>query len=423
MPAATKKPTGFLNKLANDSVGGVLQLDPSKRQAPPAEPPPPASPPPQRREPPPAAPPESPAARQPEPPQAPPQKPQEPPAAKPDDEPVVKMRSLPGVEPETPPVKPDFDEEAFNRTTEESSQGMDPKAKAKFHELRDELKKYITGADMPGSVKTRIEEIESKAKQAEELVKENEVLKQRVAKLAGTSARAMVEASDLYEHSVLKPRDAVEGTMKQIAELSKVDVEDLKKVVREGDPAKQDTMIDRLRDKIGASNSRRLERCCDDWREIDAIQERMLSDAENVLADENKRRSELRGQKIRENANSIREHGMRWHNEYLKDVPGFTNEDGSASEIAKRVVGKLRASDPASMNYEDEGFALYAGYALEEVVNLLAKERKARVKLEDEINRRESGRPKPSDGNMGRTPAAPAGKPMGLLEHMRTHKF
>lgn len=341
----------------------------------------------------------------------------------------IPKRKLPGVEPAAPaaPAVPSgFDEEAFDKETKEISDGKEVPFKV-FGDLRAELKKYRRGEVMPDPVKQKVEELEAKAARLAELETENEGLKTRVTKLAGTSAKAMVESHPVYSEKVEGPRAVIEETIKTIADMSdgKVTVEELQKLVKTSSLTDQNAMLDKLSNKLPILQLNRLVTCCNDSQTIRDIERKMMDNAEEFIAEQNRLKKERSESERSEKVTTVKKYGQQFFRDYLPHVPAFVEENGVLSDLGRQVEQDLAAFNPGAMSLEDDGYAVFASAAIGPIMEALNVEREARMKLEAELQRIGNRLPKVTDGQPNPRPSTQSekGERKGLMAHMREQNF
>ena len=124
-----------------------------------------------------------------------------------------------------------FDEKAFDAQTDEDARSLDPKAGAKFKELRSQLKEFKqreASKLVPEDTKRELEELRLAAA-------EREGLKQRISEISSQSAKLQMENEPEYQTQVL---DIVADAFTRAEDLAKMyegDPAILKAIIRERD--------------------------------------------------------------------------------------------------------------------------------------------------------------------------------------------
>jgi hypothetical protein len=161
----------------------------------------------------------------------------------------------------------------------------------------------------------------------------------------------------------------------------------------------QDAALEALENKIGRRSLSRMERFCDDYREIESHRSSLMENAPKTLAEGRKQQEAQAEEGRKVLTGQYQEAARDSFKKYAHTIPGFTDSSQQHTDSAAASQARVVSIDPHSLAPEDLGYALFAADALPIL-------RKEFVKLQKE-NRALKG----ATGNSSIPGAVPKQKP------------
>jgi hypothetical protein len=317
-------------------------------------------------------------------------------------------------EPVKEAVKPgEFDEEAFNRETEESVKGMEGKAGEKFKALRSELKEARQTSVTP-EIKEKFEKLELKAQEAEGL-------RARLDELSNQSAKLKVENSDEYQQSVVLPASEVFRRSDDLAALYETEPAILRAIIKETDRRKQNALISEHLDGFSDFDRNEVYRMTQDFAGLVAKRGAMLDNAETQLSQIQARQVEQTQKVLGEQRAAVQTLQKDIWKKYRDVIPGFTDDGGNDSADYTKLMQKSLSIDFSRAKGTDQAFAAFAGMALPHVVKQVSMLQKKLSAYESQDSSRAAAMPRPGASIAGS--AASDDEPEDLMSHLRKQRF
>lgn len=307
----------------------------------------------------------------------------------------------------------EFNEDSFNKETEEMSKGMDAKAGDKFRALRQELKDYKqkqVEVKVPADVETKIKELELKAA-------ETEGLRQQVEELSSVSAKVKVESSQEYKKKVLEPAVAILQESEKIAAAHEVDAEIVQDIVREQDRELQVELINAHLSGLNELEKQDLYRMIYEYRNLGKLRQDMLDNASVKLSQIEAEQIEQQQRQLEEEKKAVQQIQSSIWDKYKTVIPGFTNEDGESTEDWTKLRNRALSIDFNKAAGKDKAYAAFAGVALPHVIKELNNAKKMLQELTGKEANEILRRPK-----LGQ-PVVESAEPEDFIASMRKIKF
>ena len=307
----------------------------------------------------------------------------------------------------------EFNEDSFNKETEEMSKGMDAKAGDKFRALRQELKDYKqkqVEVKVPADVEAKIKELELKAAEAEGL-------RQQVEELSSVSAKVKVESSQEYKKKVLEPAVAILQESEKIAAAHEVDAEVVQDIVREQDRELQIELINAHLSGLNELEKQDLYRMIYEYRNLGKLRQDMLDNASTKLSQMEAEQIEQQQRQSEEEKKAVQQIQSSIWDKYKTVIPGFTNEDGESTEDWTKLRNRALSIDFNKAAGKDKAYAAFAGVALPHVIKELNNAKKMLQELTGKEANEILRRPK-----LGQ-PVVESADPDDFLTAMRKMKF
>ena len=307
----------------------------------------------------------------------------------------------------------EFNEDTFNKETEEMSKGMDAKAGDKFRALRQELKDYKqkqVEVKVPADVEAKIKELELKAAEAEGL-------RQQVEELSSVSAKVKVESSQEYKKKVLEPAVAILQESEKIAAAHEVDAEVVQDIVREQDRELQVELINAHLSGLNELEKQDLYRMIYEYRNLGKLRQDMLDNASTKLSQMEAEQIEQQQRQSEEEKKAVQQIQSSIWDKYKTVIPGFTNEDGESTEDWTKLRNRALSIDFNKAAGKDKAYAAFAGVALPHVIKELNNAKKMLQELTGKEANEILRRPK-----LGQ-PVVESAEPDDFLTAMRKMKF
>lgn len=307
----------------------------------------------------------------------------------------------------------EFNEDSFNKETEEMSKGMDAKAGDKFRALRQELKDYKqkqVEVKVPADVEAKIKELELKAAEAEGL-------RQQVEELSSVSAKVKVESSQEYKKKVLEPAVAILQESEKIAAAHEVDAEVVQDIVREQDRELQIELINAHLSGLNELEKQDLYRMIYEYRNLGKLRQDMLDNASTKLSQMEAEQIEQQQRQSEEEKKAVQQIQSSIWDKYKTVIPGFTNENGESTEDWTKLRNRALSIDFNKAAGKDKAYAAFAGVALPHVIKELNNAKKMLQELTGKEANEILRRPK-----LGQ-PVVESTEPDDFLTAMRKMKF
>jgi hypothetical protein len=307
----------------------------------------------------------------------------------------------------------EFNEDSFNKETEEMSKGMDAKAGDKFRALRQELKDYKqkqVEVKVPADVEAKIKELELKASEAEGL-------RQQVEELSSVSAKVKVESSQEYKKKVLEPAVAILQESEKIAAAHEVDAEVVQDIVREQDRELQVELINAHLSGLNELEKQDLYRMIYEYRNLGKLRQDMLDNASTKLSQMEAEQIEQQQRQSEEEKKAVQQIQSSIWDKYKTVIPGFTNENGESTEDWTKLRNRALSIDFNKAAGKDKAYAAFAGVALPHVIKELNNAKKMLQELTGKEANEILRRPK-----LGQ-PVVESAEPDDFISAMRKMKF
>ena len=307
----------------------------------------------------------------------------------------------------------EFNEDSFNKETEEMSKGMDAKAGDKFRALRQELKDYKqkqVEVKVSADVEAKIKDLELKAAEAEGL-------RQQVEELSSVSAKVKVESSQEYKKKVLEPAVAILQESEKIAAAHEVDAEVVQDIVREQDRELQIELINAHLSGLNELEKQDLYRMIYEYRNLGKLRQDMLDNASTKLSQMEAEQIEQQQRQSEEEKKAVQQIQSSIWDKYKTVIPGFTNEDGESTEDWTKLRNRALSIDFNKAAGKDKAYAAFAGVALPHVIKELNNAKKMLQELTGKEANEILRRPK-----LGQ-PIVESAEPEDFIASMRKIKF
>lgn len=320
--------------------------------------------------------------------------------------------------PETAPeakaeTKPgEFNEDAYDKQTDEDTKGMDDKAGLKFKALRAELKAAKQTVITP-DVQAKLSELEIKAA-------ELDGVKARLAEISSQSAKLKVESGDKYLNEVAQPAADIFSRADTLAAAYEGEPSVLRAIIKERDRKTQNELISEHLSDFSDFDRSEVYRMAQDFNGLVAKRERMLANADREIEQQKVERIESDKNMLAKQRLAVQSHQKDIWNKYKEVIPGFVDNEGDTPAF-KQLMAKGLSIDFSLAKASDMAFAAFAGSALPHVVKELS-ELKQRLKVyeKDEIKTRKRA---PSPGDSVQITPSENEQPMSFMERFASADF
>lgn len=270
----------------------------------------------------------------------------------------------------------DFDEQAFDKQTEDEVKGMDQKAGEKFRALKAELKAAKQSTVTP-EVQAKLQELELKSA-------EIDGLKARLTEVSSQSAKLKVESEDVYQREVVQPAAAIFTQADQLSERLQLDPQILRQIIKERDPVVQEELMSTHFGEASLVIQSKVLSFGEKFGDLIEKREQMMANAENELERQKVQRVESERKLLADQRASVQTLQKSIWDKYKEVIPGFVDEDGETSKF-KELVAKGLSIDFSRAKANDMAFAAFAGSALPHAMKELValKKRLAVYEKED----------------------------------------
>jgi len=316
----------------------------------------------------------------------------------------------------------DFDEEKFDKETDDEIKGMDAKAGEKWKQLKAqvkqakqealEAKKLIEQGKPNPEIEKELVDLRTKAAEAEGLRKRNE-------ELLRVNDRVAVEESDEYISKVKEPFVEMEKILEGLATNAKIPADVLYDIVTEQDIAKQDQMLEDLEDKVSGRMASRVSRIADDYKAVLSVKKQMLENASKTLEAARIAKHEATIKEKEQTLKAFKISSEEAFSKYAAKVPSFTDSSGNLTDIAKDIMSKTAAIDPSTLSTNDLAYMAFTA-------NSFPEARKEIVKLQKENKLLKIAAGQGSGKTISGSPGSAKHdeeEPIGLFEAMKNKEF
>jgi hypothetical protein len=305
-----------------------------------------------------------------------------------------------------------FDEASFDKETEDSTKGMEPKAGEKFKALRAELK-VSKQATITPDVQQKLTDLETKANEAEGLRKQLEVM-------SGQSAKLQVENSAEYARDVIAPADALFARCDALALANKVDPSVLRNILLQPDLEKRNALIEEHAHGFSSYHASELYLSLREFDNLIGKRESMMANAQEKVNKLEAERVETNNRIITEQRNAVQTHQKDFWSKHKALIPGLVDKDGKETPAYTELMQRSLAIDFGTSRAKDQAYAACTGIAFNHVLKEVGRLRKQLAEYEKGDARELGGRP-------GVVPVAgekdPTGKAKGFVERMADVDF
>jgi hypothetical protein len=284
----------------------------------------------------------------------------------------------------------DFDEEAFDKQTEELSSGLELKAGEKFKSLRFELKEAKQAALQARPNPETEQELESLRLKAQEL----EGLKLRVEELSNVSAKAKLESDEDYRAKVLLPSSDIAASLSELATSYEIDPKVLKSIVATSDRKEQNALIEEYLVNFSELDRQEVYGHIREFRGIARLREEMMANAGKKLTEMEARKVEAEHARREDHRKNVQTLQKGIWEKYQKILPGLEDDDGEPNETYQKLVNRSMSIDFSKARGSDEAFAAFAGVALPHVIKQVEDLRAELAKYQKKEQRNVSAKPK-----------------------------
>ena len=327
-------------------------------------------------------------------------------------------------EAEEPKEKDGFDEEAFDKETEELSKEMTKKQGARFKELRSTLKdtqkEMVTlkaKENISEVTQKRLEEAETKAKRADDLEAEMESLR-------NMSAKVRMESSDEYKHDVLAPVNGILAKAVQLAQAADADEGIIQQIIQEQSLKKKGELIEEHLSDLSQFHMNTLSTLSDRFSEMVEKRHEMLEDAQGKVEKfeaERVRKEQVAREERRNTMKTLQ--GDLW-DKYMEKVPGLLDDDGVPTELFEKLKSRGLNIDFDKAKEFDLAYATFAGVMLPHLMGKLKKTMEELSKVDKQDRKERRSNPSMSDGKGVEVEAPGDGdEEKGFLERMKETSF
>ena len=254
------------------------------------------------------------------------------------------------------PVKEgDFNEEAFDKQTEDEVKGMEAKAGEKFRALKAELKAAKQSTVTP-EVQAKLQELELKTA-------EIDGLKAKLTEVSSQSAKLKVESEEVYQREVVQPAAAIFTQADQLSERLQLDPAILRQIIKERDPVVQEELMSTHFGEASLVIQSKVLSFGEKFGDLVEKREQMMANAEGELERQKVQRVESERKLLADQRASVQTLQKSIWDKYKEVIPGFVDEDGETPKF-KELVAKGLAIDFSRAKANDMAFAAFAGSAL-----------------------------------------------------------
>lgn len=304
--------------------------------------------------------------------------------------------------------KDGFDEEAFDKETEEATKGMEAKAGEKFKALRNELKEAKQKTITP-DIQQKLNELELKAAEADGL-------RQRMEELSNQSAKIRVETSDEYVKQVKKPVSDLFAKAEEMAKSYEGDVDLLWSIVTERDRRKQNEMIKEHLGEFSDFDRSEVFGMSRDFNKYLGVREEMLSDAETHIQKIEADRIAQTEKALQDHKRMVQTYQREIWSKYRDVIPGFVDENGRETAQFKSLMNRAMSLDFSKAKPRDQAFAAFSGVVLKHMAEQMNEYRMRLAEYESGDERDVKARPNTGDSVSSSKASRPSSEGKSFVE-------
>ena len=314
-----------------------------------------------------------------------------------------------------PEAKTGFDEEAFDKETEETTKGMESKAGDKFKALRNELKE--------AKQKTITPEVEKKLSELELKASEADGLRQRMEELATQSAKIKVETSDEFDRDVRKPVDGLYAKAEELAALYEGDAQLLWGIVTERDRKKQNELIKEHLGEFSDFDKSEVYRMSQDFSGLLNKRQEMLQDADRYIQKIEADRIVKTEQALQESRKMVQTHLKSIWDKYKETIPGLLDENGKETEVLKSMRNRTMSLDFSKAGVRDMALAAFSGVMVKHLAGEINGLRRQIAEYEAGDEKALKGRPGTGGSVNAAVPTKPSDEPASFMDRFSNANF
>lgn len=257
----------------------------------------------------------------------------------------------------------DFDEDAYDKQTEEDVKGMDLKAGDKFRALKAELKAAKQQTVTP-EIQAKLEQLEIKAQEAEGL-------RLRIAEISSQSAKLQVENEEIYQTEIVEPAADIFTNADRLSDTVGLDPSILRAIIKERDLEVQEQLMEEHFGSKSLLIQSKVATMAEGFNSLIVKRERLLANAEKTIERSNVERIEKSNRLLNEQHKAVQVHQKKYWDKYKQYFPGFV-EDGIDTPTMKKLMSKGLSIDFGLARAEDQGFAAFASASLPHALDQIA---------------------------------------------------
>jgi len=320
---------------------------------------------------------------------------------------------------------PSFDEDAFDKETEQEIKSLDPGKGEAWKKLKDELKNYKQGEVQLPELQQKLESLEKENLSLRETADEVEAIKARMKSVTSRNAELLLEESQEYQSSVVRPHQEISKTIDALAEAKDVAAEEIWAVIKQPNVAKRIAMLDELEKSIGGRNSLLVQNMAEDMRTIAFKDKEMREQADDIVNQSKTADARIRQEETESRISDFKVSAKEAFNLHASKIPGFSDDSGSLTEEGRSAQAHASTVDISSLSSGDLAYMAFTTealpHSLRKIKALEKENRDLRVAAGDkssdiipgESKRKTTSDDSDSEGN----------GPMGLLDHMAKQTF
>ena len=254
-------------------------------------------------------------------------------------------------------VKPgDFDEEAFDKQTEEEVKGMEAKAGEKFRALKAELKEAKKTTITP-DVQNKLKELEIKAAEVDGL-------KERMVELSSASAKLQMENEQVYQDQVVKPAASIFTNADKLSETVGLEPNILRAIIRERNLETQEALMEEHFGSKSLLIQSKVAGMAEGFNNLVSRREEMMADAEARIERSRAERVESDKRLLNEHRVAVQTLQKDLWKEHEELIPGLLDDDGNKTDIYKKLMARGLAIDFGMARAQDQARAALSGTVL-----------------------------------------------------------
>ena len=257
-----------------------------------------------------------------------------------------------------------------------------------------------------------------------ETADEVEAIKARMKSVTSRNAELLLEESQEYQDSVVRPHQEIGKTIQALAEAKDVTEDEIWAVIKQPNVSKRISMLDELERLVGGRNALLVQNMAEDMRTIAFKDKEMREQADDIVNQSKTADARIRQEETESKISDFKVSAKEAFNLHASKIPGFSDDSGSLTDQGRSAQANAATVDISSLSSGDLAYMAFTTEALPQslrkIKSLEKENRDLRVAAGDKsADIIPGGSKKKSTDDVD----SDTGRPMGLLDHMAKQTF